>query len=154
MEIVTCCVPDYQGEWNISPQRILRPQREWNKRTIDSGLGRFCQLERHHRRYSIMLWPLDGHPRGPFSRQGENIWSTFLPLSNHSVIHQIGYLGFDVFEQQLGALYLHQHALTPHTIQLLQTLQPLHTVCQVCQLLAVHFTGEQVLQQSSMKAQH
>ncbi len=64
------------------------------------------------------------------------------------------YLGFDVCEQQFGALHLQQHVLTPQTARPVQQLQLLHTVSHVFQLLSIQVTSEQVLQQRDVDTQH
>lgn len=64
------------------------------------------------------------------------------------------YLGFDVCEQQFGAVHLQQHALTPKTARPVQQLQLLHTVSHVFQLLPIQVTSEQVLQQRDVETQH
>lgn len=54
-----------------------------------------------------------------------------------SPIRAVAYLGFVVYEQQVGTANLQHHVLTPNTTRLVQKLQALHTVRDVSEILPV-----------------
>lgn len=67
-----------------------------------------------------------------------NTMSLFLlPMTN---------LGLNVTEHQISSLHLHDHLLRPQAAFAVQPFEPGHTVLQRLCLLAIHLTGEKVLQ--------